>query len=147
MLCCGGEKDSARDMKSAQNTPSRQPMQPPYPQTQQQQQQMQLQQQQQQQGMQLGPPPLQPNRFPPPLSQINNYPKDDYRKVNFISFLGQHFCICVFGNKSNICSFFIIFFIQILQNIPNKQKIYFDLHLVFTAPKRSSKYITHNYLF
>ena len=109
MLCCGGEKDSARDMKSAQNTPSRQPMQPPYPQTQQQQQQMQLQQQQQQQGMQLGPPPLQPNRFPPPLSQINNYPKDDYRKVNFISFLGQHFCICVFGNKSNICSFCLIF--------------------------------------
>lgn len=31
MLCCSGEKDSAaRDLKSAQNTPSRQPMQPPY---------------------------------------------------------------------------------------------------------------------
>jgi hypothetical protein len=31
MLCCSGEKDSAvRDLKSAQNTPSRQPMQAPY---------------------------------------------------------------------------------------------------------------------
>lgn len=32
MLCCSGEKDSSmgRDLKSAQNTPSRQPMQPPY---------------------------------------------------------------------------------------------------------------------
>lgn len=26
MLCCGGDKDSGRDMKSAQNTPSRQPL-------------------------------------------------------------------------------------------------------------------------
>ncbi len=26
MLCCGGNKDANRDMKSAQNTPSRQPM-------------------------------------------------------------------------------------------------------------------------
>jgi hypothetical protein len=25
MLCCGGEKDTSRDLKSAQNTPSRQP--------------------------------------------------------------------------------------------------------------------------
>ena len=32
MLCCSGEKESSmgRDLKSAQNTPSRQPMQPPY---------------------------------------------------------------------------------------------------------------------
>ena len=32
MLCCSGEKESAmgRDLKSAQNTPSRQPLQPPY---------------------------------------------------------------------------------------------------------------------
>ena len=31
MLCCSGEKDSVgRDLKSAQNTPSRQPLQPPY---------------------------------------------------------------------------------------------------------------------
>ena len=30
MLCCSGEKESARDMKSAQNTPSRQPLHMPY---------------------------------------------------------------------------------------------------------------------
>ena len=66
-------------------------MHPPYPQTQQQQQQQQqmqqtqqLHMQQQQQGLQqLGPPPLQPNRFPPPMGHMNNYPKDDFRKVIF----------------------------------------------------------------
>jgi len=75
MLCCGGEKDNGRDLKSAQNTPSRQPMHQPYPQP----QQLSLQQQQQQ----LGPPPLmQPvNRFPPPMTHLNNFPKDDFRKV------------------------------------------------------------------
>jgi hypothetical protein len=92
MLCCGGEKDSARDMKSAQNTPSRQPMHPPYPQPgqqqqQQQQQQLQTQQQLQQQGM-MGQQSLmqQANRFPPLMSQINNYPKDDFRKVKLFKF-------------------------------------------------------------
>ena len=30
MLCCSGEKESARDLKSAQNTPSRQPLQMPF---------------------------------------------------------------------------------------------------------------------
>ena len=30
MLCCGGNKETGRDMKSAQNTPSRQPMNLPY---------------------------------------------------------------------------------------------------------------------
>ena len=30
MLCCGGEKDSGRDLKSAQNTPSRQPLSMPF---------------------------------------------------------------------------------------------------------------------
>ena len=33
MLCCGGEKESTRDLKSAQNTPSRQML--PYSQQQQ----------------------------------------------------------------------------------------------------------------
>ena len=80
MLCCSGEKDSAgRDLKSAQNTPSRQPMQPPYtmgtgqfmappgahtqpgPQAQQQNPYMAQQQQGQfrQAGPMYGPPPLQ----------------------------------------------------------------------------------------
>ena len=78
MLCCGGEKDSARDLKSAQNTPSRQPMHPPYPQPGQQ----QPGQLPQQTGM-MGPTGLlqQQTRFQPPMSQINNYPKDDFRKV------------------------------------------------------------------
>ena len=80
MLCCSGEKDSAgRDLKSAQNTPSRQPMQPPYtmgtgqfmappgahtqpgpPQAQQQNPYMAQQQGQfRQAGPMYGPPPLQ----------------------------------------------------------------------------------------
>ena len=82
MLCCSGEKDSAgRDLKSAQNTPSRQPMQPPYtmgtgqfmaptPQPPQSQQPPQPYMGQQQQFRHYGPPPLsqqpQPGQPPPP---------------------------------------------------------------------------------
>ena len=80
MLCCSGEKDSAgvgRDLKSAQNTPSRQPMQPPYTmgtgqfmaQQPPQQQFMQQQFRQQQQQNMYGPPPLsssQPGHLRPP---------------------------------------------------------------------------------
>ena len=83
MLCCSGEKDSAgRDLKSAQNTPSRQPMQPPYtmgtgqfmaptqqPQGPGQQGQPQqnpyMQQQQQFRQPMYGPPPLQQQQGPP----------------------------------------------------------------------------------
>ena len=50
MLCCGGEKESTRDLKSAQNTPSRQML--PY--SQQHPSQSSMSQHQQQ----LGPPPL-----------------------------------------------------------------------------------------
>ena len=49
MLCCGGEKESTRDLKSAQNTPSRQML--PYSQQHPSQSSMQ-------QHQQLGPPPL-----------------------------------------------------------------------------------------
>ena len=111
MLCCSGEKDSAvRDLKSAQNTPSRQPMQPPY--TMGTGQFMAPNQQPNPAGPQnfMGPgaPPFrqpQPMYGPPPLNQTtgprimgppgsgpNSYggppgqvmvggPKDDYRKV------------------------------------------------------------------
>ena len=108
MLCCSGEKDSVgRDLKSAQNTPSRQPLQPPYtmgsgqfmaPQQQnqnqlrlQQQQQQQQHPSQQQQQMYGGPNMNMQNRMMNPMG-VNNYagpagggpmgPKDDYRKVN-----------------------------------------------------------------
>ena len=50
MLCCGGEKESTRDLKSAQNTPSRQML--PY--SQQHPSQSSMSQHQQP----LGPPPL-----------------------------------------------------------------------------------------
>jgi len=75
MLCCSGEKDTGRDLKSAQNTPSRQPMHQPYPQP----QPMPLQPHPQP----LGPPPLlqNANRYPPPMTQLNNFCKDDFRKV------------------------------------------------------------------
>ncbi len=58
MLCCGGEKDTSRDLKSAQNTPSRQPMQnmQPFQGGQQQQQQPQ----QQQGGLAAGVMPVPP---------------------------------------------------------------------------------------
>ena len=49
MLCCGGEKESTRDLKSAQNTPSRQML--PYSQQHPSQTSMS-------QHQQLGPPPL-----------------------------------------------------------------------------------------
>ena len=51
MLCCGGEKESTRDLKSAQNTPSRQML--PYSQQHPSQQSSMSQHQQP-----LGPPPL-----------------------------------------------------------------------------------------
>ena len=62
MLCCGGEKESTRDLKSAQNTPSRQML--PYSQQHPSQSSMSMQHQQQ-----LGPPPLsqqQGTRLGPP---------------------------------------------------------------------------------
>ena len=52
MLCCGGEKESARDLKSAQNTPSRQML--PYSQ----QHPSQHSSMAQHQHSLLGPPPL-----------------------------------------------------------------------------------------
>ena len=61
MLCCGGEKESARDLKSAQNTPSRQML--PYSQ-----QHPSHSSMAQHQHSQLGPPPLsqQGTRLGPP---------------------------------------------------------------------------------
>ncbi|TRY75245.1 hypothetical protein TCAL_01671 [Tigriopus californicus] len=78
MLCCGREKDSGRDMKSAQNTPSRQPMNMPYPQ----------QQKPHPQQPGLAPPPLsQPIRHPGlmPVAQMNNSFDDQGKKPSGIS--------------------------------------------------------------
>ena len=91
MLCCGGNKEggAGRDMKSAQNTPSRQPMNMPYP-----------GQQQQPGGHHLGGMPPK-GLSPPPLTaaarmqqqansagigvggpHMNNFdPRDDFKKV------------------------------------------------------------------
>ena len=116
MLCCSGEKDSVgRDLKSAQNTPSRQPLQPPYTMGQgqfmapnQQQQNTALGQnrlpqhpsQQQQQQMYGGPNarmmnPMSVNNFAGPnAGGPMGQPKDDYRKVcnfflNFFKLIGD----------------------------------------------------------
>merc|ERR1712038_2050312 len=108
MLCCSGEKDSVgRDLKSAQNTPSRQPLQPPYTMGQgqfmapNQQQQNALgqnrlpQHQSQQQPMYGGGGgpnarmmnPMGVNNFTGPNGPggLMGQPKDDYRKGTGIS--------------------------------------------------------------
>ena len=81
MLCCGREKDSGRDLKSAQNTPSRQPLNMPFP---------QQQNQPQNNNKALGPPPLGmgpagmrpfPNNATlPPAQQHSIETRDDYGK-------------------------------------------------------------------
>ena len=103
MLCCSGEKESAREMKSAQNTPSRQPLHMPYTAG-----TGVGGQQQPHHPHHMGPPPLTQQmgplgtRLPPPLApgtaaavhhanqgMMNNFDqhgghhlKDDYRKVH-----------------------------------------------------------------
>ena len=94
MLCCGGDKDSGRDLKSAQNTPSRQPIN--------------LGQQQQFPLGQSVPPPQQSGGTmmmdksgmmgPPPLTQVgrmqqqqqmNNFDMrggEDFKKVSIEEF-------------------------------------------------------------
>ena len=99
MLCCGGEKESTRDLKSAQNTPSRQML--PYSQQQQHPSQSTMSQHQQlgppplsqQQGTRLGPTGMMgrgPNQGPMGLHHNQNmmnsfdHPgahKDEFRKV------------------------------------------------------------------
>ena len=99
MLCCGGAKESTRDLKSAQNTPSRQML--PYSQQQQHPSQSTMAQHQQlgppplsqQQGTRLGPTGMMgrgPNQGPMGLHHNQNmmnsfdHPgahKDEFRKV------------------------------------------------------------------
>ena len=98
MLCCGGEKESARDLKSAQNTPSRQQMLPysqQHPSSSMAAQHSQLgppplSQQHMQQGTRLGPPMMGgqgPHGLHHNQNMMNSFDhgpgahKDDFRKV------------------------------------------------------------------